>query len=447
MRFLRERRQEGHWGRGFYQPKWTSTHYTILDLKNLGISPNNEQIKDKGPMETGTAKIVGREVSPSNTISWVPADGSFPMKHSISGNRFAGAIALLVGSVWVSLFVDDIFKALEPAPLLPDLLMMVFLTLPGIFVLIYGISQYIYHEETTIHQDSITWKRRGVSGQREWQESISNYEGVLKEHQYSDQSDSSRGPSRMIYLIRLLHTDSGKDVMLYRAESSMLISPTDWLEKWKRYAELLQLPVLEQTEGGMSSSDVGGLNEPLINRIRDRKLQVIHIDPSEAKLGLTANLERDEDLWMITCYPVWTAWKSIAGMIVLIVALLGSYAYGLMDPQLFKYLLFSVPVCMIAIGLSIRKHIAHPEQLALDKEFIYYRYRDKRKGSVTEDIPLHSICNISVKSNPMHFRSAADIVIEEENRSIRFGWWLPKKTKLRIKSLLLSLIAKDVIED
>jgi hypothetical protein len=29
---------EGHWGRGFYQPKWTSSHYTLLELKNLGVS-------------------------------------------------------------------------------------------------------------------------------------------------------------------------------------------------------------------------------------------------------------------------------------------------------------------------------------------------------------------------------------------------------------------------
>jgi hypothetical protein len=28
----------GHWGRGFYQPKWTSSHYTLLELKNLGVS-------------------------------------------------------------------------------------------------------------------------------------------------------------------------------------------------------------------------------------------------------------------------------------------------------------------------------------------------------------------------------------------------------------------------
>jgi hypothetical protein len=43
--FLSRRSKNGHWGRKFYQPKWISTHYTILDLKNLNISPNNELIR------------------------------------------------------------------------------------------------------------------------------------------------------------------------------------------------------------------------------------------------------------------------------------------------------------------------------------------------------------------------------------------------------------------
>jgi hypothetical protein len=34
-RLLSLQRPDGHWGRGYYQPKWTSTHYTLLDMKNL----------------------------------------------------------------------------------------------------------------------------------------------------------------------------------------------------------------------------------------------------------------------------------------------------------------------------------------------------------------------------------------------------------------------------
>ena len=36
----------GHWGLRFYQPKWISTHYTLLDLRNLNLSPDNEIAKD-----------------------------------------------------------------------------------------------------------------------------------------------------------------------------------------------------------------------------------------------------------------------------------------------------------------------------------------------------------------------------------------------------------------
>ena len=31
-----------HWGRGFYQTKWISSHYTLLELKNIGCPPTTE---------------------------------------------------------------------------------------------------------------------------------------------------------------------------------------------------------------------------------------------------------------------------------------------------------------------------------------------------------------------------------------------------------------------
>ncbi len=34
---LKRRGANGHWGQWFYQPKWTSTHYTLTDLMDLGV--------------------------------------------------------------------------------------------------------------------------------------------------------------------------------------------------------------------------------------------------------------------------------------------------------------------------------------------------------------------------------------------------------------------------
>ena len=41
LQFLQARNENGHWGRGFYQPKWISSHYTLLDLKHLGLPPDH----------------------------------------------------------------------------------------------------------------------------------------------------------------------------------------------------------------------------------------------------------------------------------------------------------------------------------------------------------------------------------------------------------------------
>ena len=43
-RFLLNQNSDGHWGKKFYQPKWISTHYTLLDLRNLCIKPDNPKI-------------------------------------------------------------------------------------------------------------------------------------------------------------------------------------------------------------------------------------------------------------------------------------------------------------------------------------------------------------------------------------------------------------------
>ncbi len=38
---LQARHANGHWGEGFYQPKWISTHYSLLDLANLDFPPDH----------------------------------------------------------------------------------------------------------------------------------------------------------------------------------------------------------------------------------------------------------------------------------------------------------------------------------------------------------------------------------------------------------------------
>ena len=43
---LAARSPGGGWGRAYYQPKWTSTHYTLLELRNLCVAPDLPVARD-----------------------------------------------------------------------------------------------------------------------------------------------------------------------------------------------------------------------------------------------------------------------------------------------------------------------------------------------------------------------------------------------------------------
>ncbi len=66
--FMKERNPDGYWGRGFYQPKWTSSHYTLLDLKTLQISPDNELIRRSIDIILERRKSADGGINPAKTI-------------------------------------------------------------------------------------------------------------------------------------------------------------------------------------------------------------------------------------------------------------------------------------------------------------------------------------------------------------------------------------------
>jgi hypothetical protein len=61
-RYLDARNPSGHWGRGFYQPKWISSHYTLLDLRYLEIEPVE-------PISETIALILAQSRAPNGSIN------------------------------------------------------------------------------------------------------------------------------------------------------------------------------------------------------------------------------------------------------------------------------------------------------------------------------------------------------------------------------------------
>lgn len=66
--FLERRGEDGHWGRGFYMPKWISTHYTLLDLKHLGFPPGHPKISESISLVLRNEKASDGGVNPARSI-------------------------------------------------------------------------------------------------------------------------------------------------------------------------------------------------------------------------------------------------------------------------------------------------------------------------------------------------------------------------------------------
>ncbi|MEJ2012601.1 MAG: hypothetical protein P8X64_10320 [Anaerolineales bacterium] len=67
-RFLARRRPDGHWGKSFYQPKWTNSHYTLLDLKTLQLPQTNEAVRETIALIAREQKSDDGGINPGKTI-------------------------------------------------------------------------------------------------------------------------------------------------------------------------------------------------------------------------------------------------------------------------------------------------------------------------------------------------------------------------------------------
>ncbi len=79
LRLLDAQHPGAYWGRGFYMPKWSSSHYTLLDLRNLCISPDCRAAKSSiaGILEKHKASDGGINPNTGIQVSDVCINGMF----------------------------------------------------------------------------------------------------------------------------------------------------------------------------------------------------------------------------------------------------------------------------------------------------------------------------------------------------------------------------------
>ena len=68
--FLDAMNPDQSWGRSFYQPKWTSTHYTLFDLKHLMLPPDTSPVREIIEELAQKVKAPDGGINPAKTTSY-----------------------------------------------------------------------------------------------------------------------------------------------------------------------------------------------------------------------------------------------------------------------------------------------------------------------------------------------------------------------------------------
>ena len=100
--FLDCRNQDGTWGQAFYQPKWTSTHYTLLELKKLQMSPETEGILDI------ITNVADRHIAQDGGLGHTP--GCKKSDVCINGMFLNYACYFQIPEQFITSFVDFLLK-------------------------------------------------------------------------------------------------------------------------------------------------------------------------------------------------------------------------------------------------------------------------------------------------------------------------------------------------
>ena len=94
---LAARNSDRHWGRGFYQPKWTGSHYTLLEVRNLEL-PGSHPAAQQTVRQLLLQKGHDGGVNPSSNVRQSDLPGETHLDHPAAGqpNRWVTLKALRV---------------------------------------------------------------------------------------------------------------------------------------------------------------------------------------------------------------------------------------------------------------------------------------------------------------------------------------------------------------
>lgn len=345
-----------------------------------------------------------------------------------AGSKGLGVVMMVFAAVWGGFPLVGLVTS--PGQFTPDerLLVLVFPVIgAGLFLV--GVQQLLWRKRITFDGRIVSVVERGLRGTTTWREPLSDFRGVKR----ATRRVRRNKRTCTLYLVDLLHPETGKTVNLYTATYE-----TGWRTRWEDYARRLNLPALEERDGGLVAREIADLDKSVTELLGEGKLSVDYDVLAAPAMGLAADLEDDAVVitrtgprnsplgWLIAClFPLIFVY---VGFFLDDVPAPFGWLFGLVG-------LFFEVIFVAGVGWDICSR----ERIRLSFEEVRINAVSpwgETKGKV---VPAELIESVDIAREPGRWRSS--LVLGSDEGTLTFGQGLPEASLAFVRNAVLAKLS------
>ncbi len=375
---------------------------------------------------------IGLYVNPGRSAQRFELDiGHLPVTARRTNSRVLGVFIVIFALVWGGFPTVGIFAILGDGQTFEPAMLMFFLfPAIGVGMLLYGIHLLVWRKTITLDRGSVAVVESGLRGTKEWREQLANYIGVLRRVRHVRTKNSSY----TLYIIDLIHENESKTINLFTD-----LTEASHRAKWESYARALEMPALEQGQGGLLKRDAADLDKSVGELIKEGKVEVDFDALTRTARGLAVEIEGDSVVLTRTGprYPWW-------GMLIAVAIPLVFVAVALLAPNmpLFMRIAFGGlgAIFEVAFIIGMIRELLSRQRLRVGPRQLWVSVVSPWGEKKGKPIPVGEVESVTIAGGSGNAMSA--VVIASDTETLKFGAYLPRPSLDFVMNTVLAKLAE-----
>lgn len=191
---------------------------------------------------------------------------SLPSTETIKPHPGQGYLMLLFGLFLTGFIILISYGIARETPVGWSVLIF---SLIGLWLMFSGIRTLFNKKTVSISKKNVQVSERSLFGDKQWEEPLKNYQGILNEPEYKSTGSERSRRTYKVNTIKLHHEDPEKTIKIFET-----LSDEGFRERWENTARLFALPALEKQDNGIIARDTEDLDKNLQDLLAENKIKI-----------------------------------------------------------------------------------------------------------------------------------------------------------------------------